>query len=332
MESAQTSPASLHGNAATQARWMRAAPTRPACDTRAQQEVLEEALEGGSFSVNHAAGDRSIAVDAAVAQKRPVAANFFQVLQVHFTEKNFLLVVQCLSQYAAEGIAEKRSAPEFKALARCGVPTNVARFKADAINDAHINAVGNRMRALNRPPGIMLRHAKLGLLRWMPSDSGRVKQNARTLQSRQPRTFRIPLVPANQRSDSSRVRIESLEAEIARSEVKLLVVERVVGDVHLAINSAQSTVGIKDRGRIVVDTRCALLEERRHQNNFVSPRRSRQFLSCGPGNWFGQVKQIGVLALAEILRLEKFRQADDMRALPSRLRHAINRLRHVVGW
>src|ERR1019366_2372239 len=228
-------------------------------------------------------------------------------------------VMRRLSQYATKWIAEKRSAPEFKALARCGISLNVAGFKANAIDDAHINAIGNRVSALNRSPGVMLRDSKFGLLRRMPSDGRRIKQNARTLQSRQPRAFRIPLVPAHQRSDSSRVRIESLEAKITRSEVELLIVERVVGDVHLAINPAQRAIGIKNRCRIVVDAGCALLEERRHQNNFILPRRRRQLFRAGPRNRFGQVKQIRVFALAEILRLEKFRQADDVRPLPSGL-------------
>ena len=50
-------------------------------------------------------------------------------------------------------------------------------------------------------------------------------------------------------------------AQVAGGEVELLVVKRVVGNVHLAIEPAQSTVRVEECGGVVVDARGALLEQ-----------------------------------------------------------------------
>ena len=69
------------------------------------------------FLVDKPFCNRSVAVDPPIAQKRPVAANFFHRLQVDIANKNLLAVVRCLCQHPSERIAEKRSAPELESLA-----------------------------------------------------------------------------------------------------------------------------------------------------------------------------------------------------------------------
>src|SRR5690348_11946436 len=96
---------------------------------------------------------------------------------------------------------------------------------ADTIHGGDIHAVRNGVGALNRAPGIMLRFAELRFLRRMPADRRRIKKHLRPLQRGETRPFRIPLVPANQRADFSRLRIESTEAEIAGSEVEFFVIK-----------------------------------------------------------------------------------------------------------
>src|ERR1035441_2146918 len=103
----------------------------------------------------------------------------------------------------------------------------------------------------------MLRLAKFGLLRGMPSNSGRVKKNAGSLQCSKPRTFGIPLIPADERAEFPGGRVEGFEAEIAGSEIIFFVVKRIVGNVHLAINADERAIGIaagiKDRDRVVIE-------------------------------------------------------------------------------
>ena len=69
-----------------------------------------------SFSVNHAAGDGRIAVDAAVAQKGPVAANIFQVMQVDFAEQNFFFVVRSLRRARGQRDRRKTTLPRIPGL------------------------------------------------------------------------------------------------------------------------------------------------------------------------------------------------------------------------
>ena len=81
-----------------------------------------------------------------------------------------------------------------------------------------------------------------------PPDASRLpwdKKNVRTLQSRQPRAFGIPLVPADKSSHTASIRCQPLETEIARSEIKLFVVKRIVRDVHLAVKACWAAIGVK---------------------------------------------------------------------------------------
>src|SRR5208337_3714776 len=232
-------------------------------------------------------------------QKRPIPPRLLKMSQVHLAQQYLFLVVRSLRQHASEGIAEERPSPEFEAFAGRGIAANVSRLEADAIHHADINPVCNRMCPLNRAPGVVLRLAEFGLLRGMPSDSGRIKQNARSLQCRKSRAFGIPLVPADQRAEFSGGSVKGFEAEIAGREIKLFVVKRIVGNVHLAVDAAERAVRIEDHGSIVVEARSALLEERRDQHDFVLQGSSGEFLRARAGNWLGEIEQSGIFALAE---------------------------------
>src|SRR5581483_8138134 len=127
-----------------------------------------------------------------------------------------------------EGIAEERSAPEFKTLPRSRFAANVAMFTAHAIHDGDVHAVSYRMCALNRPPGVVLCCSVLLFFRRMPADRRRIKQNVCPLQRGQTRAFGIPLVPANQRADFSKGGVKRAEAEVPGRKVELFVVEGIV--------------------------------------------------------------------------------------------------------
>ena len=132
----------------------------------------------------------------------------------------------------------------------------------DAIHGSHVNAVGDGVGALDGPPRVVLRGAKLVLLRRVPADRRGIEQHLGALQSRQPRALGIPLVPADQRAHAANGGIHGLKAQIARREVILLVIKRIVGDVHLAVDAGDLAIGVqRDRG-VVVKPRRAALEER----------------------------------------------------------------------
>ena len=140
----------------------------------------------------------------------------------------------------------------------------------------------------------------------MPADRRGIKENVRAAEAGQARALRIPLVPANQHADAAKARVEIGEAEIARREIKLLVIERVVRDVHLAVDAEQRAIGIDDRGGVVIDAGGAALEERADDRRRSA--RARAFASAsvdGPGNRLREIEQIRVFLAAEILRAEQ---------------------------
>src|SRR5688500_5415972 len=110
-------------------------------------------------------------------------------------------------------------APEFDPrpfAAQALVPNAVHRRDPAAVRD--------RVTALDRLPRVELLRAVLVFFRRMPADGGGIEENVRALERRQPRAFRIPLIPAHERSDRTDLRVERAESEIARREIELFVV------------------------------------------------------------------------------------------------------------
>src|SRR6185436_12584721 len=131
-----------------------------------------------------------------------------------------------LGDGAAVGIADERGAEELDARV-------LRALVAHAVDRADVDAVGDRVRALDRLPRGGLLLAPLLLLARMQADCRGVEEDRRTAQRGEPRRLGIPLVPADERPDASVLRVERLEAEVARGEIELLVIERIVRDVHL---------------------------------------------------------------------------------------------------
>ena len=57
------------------------------------------------------------------------------------------------------------------------------------------------------------------------------------------------------------------EAKIPRRKIKLLVVERIIGDMHLAIATNKLALRVKNDGSVVVKASSAALEERCDQTD-----------------------------------------------------------------
>ena len=83
---------------------------------------------------------------------------------------------------------------------------------------------------------------------------------------------------------------------------------------HLAVDALQCAVRPKHGSRVVVDARSAPLEQRsddgcvRLSRDFADAPRTR------PGDRLGQVEERVIFPLAEVLCLEQFGQADDLRS------------------
>src|SRR5579884_262272 len=122
------------------------------------------------------------------------------------------------------------------------------------VDYAHKYPICDGMGPLNGAPCIMLDYAEFGFFVGMPADGCGIKKDICALQSSQPRAFRIPLVPADQRPHAPIFSIKSLESQIARSEIKLLVIERIIRNVHFAIKAFGASISIQHHSSIVIKT------------------------------------------------------------------------------
>src|SRR5712691_4605189 len=113
----------------------------------------------------------------------------------------------------------------------------------------------------------MLRRTEFFFLFRMPADSGWIKNDFRAAQRGQSRRFRVPLVPANADADFPARSVPSLKSKIARRKIKLLVIERVVRDVHLAIFADKFSIRVDDSGGVVIDTGPAFLKQGRDDDD-----------------------------------------------------------------
>src|SRR5215472_3765255 len=284
------------------------------------------------FLVDQAIGNGSVAVDTAVTQEGPVATDVFQGLHVDLPDQDFFAVVRALGKNTTEWIAEERSAPEFEALPGSRFPADVAGFESHAIDDGDIYSVGDGVGPLDRAPGVMLSHSRLRFFRRMPADCRRIKQNLGALQRGEPRALGIPLIPTDQRSQFARAGLERAEAEISGSEIELFVIEGVVRDVHLAVETAERSVFIEDGCRIVVHARGAFFKEGCNQDNSIFAGCSGQCFATRARDRFGKIEERVVFTLAKILGLEKFRQTDDLRASSRGVGDAAERLFEILLW
>src|SRR6266404_577764 len=134
-----------------------------------------------------------------------------------------------------------------------------------------------------------------------PPDRRWVEQNLRSGKRGQTRRFRKPLVPANQRPDPGIFRLMSLKAQVARGEIEFFVIERIVGNVHLAILAGDLSIGVDNHRRVVISAGGALFTKRGDNKVLLPAGDFTQGFSRWPGNSFGQLKEFDVLSLAEIL-------------------------------
>ena len=171
------------------------------------------------------------------------------------------------------------------------------------------------MGALNRLPGLLLGGSELPFLRRVPPDGRGIEKDLGPAQGDQSGSLRIPLIPANQHTDAPVAGVKGGVTPVPRGKVEFLVIERVVGDVHLAIASQQGAVGIQDHRRIVVDTGRSSLEERNHHRHSMPPGQRRQGFGAGTRDGLRQIEKGLVFRLAEVLRLEKLLQAKDLNSL-----------------
>src|SRR5262249_399193 len=155
-------------------------------------------------------------------------------------DENFLFVVGSFGNESSERIGNEGISPKLQTR----VTVSGLALEANAVDDGDINAVGDGMSALNGAPGIELRCTEFRFFVRMPADAGGIEDDLRATERGNARAFRIPLVPTNLHADLSILGVEVRKAEIAGSEIKFFVIERIVGDVHFAVFAEEAAVGV----------------------------------------------------------------------------------------
>src|SRR6266540_2063006 len=207
-------------------------------------------------SVYHSLVKPAVSIDAAIPQKWPMRPLLVYSGPIHIGHHNLFLVDGTFCDDFAVWSANKTLSPKFNT-----IPAS-RRLMADAVCDSDVAAIRDCVTALDRFPGGMLRCTELFLFRRMPADCCGIKNNLCAVQRRQPRRFRIPLIPANAHADLAAHCWPRLKSEIAWCEIKFLVIQRVVRDMHLAVLPEQFSISVNDRRGVVINAGAAFLEKR----------------------------------------------------------------------
>ena len=99
----------------------------------------------------------------------------------------------------------------------------------------------------------------LGVTRLVADGSG-INENLCPLQRHQACCLRIPLVPAYHHTQFAHRGLNGVESQIAWGEVELLVVGRVIWDVHLTVDARDSAVFLQYHSCVMVQSWGAFLE------------------------------------------------------------------------
>src|SRR5688572_31322717 len=192
------------------ARWPHADPIQPACGTPARPatpRLLPSTVECGFFEESGA--HAAVGVYPAVAQERPTAAHFFDAGRVDVGIEDGLLVGGSFRDDHAERVCDERRPPEFDTIPRSARGVLVSH----TVGCRDVYAVGDRVAALDGAPCVALLRAVRAFFLRVPADRRGIEQDGRALERSEPGALRVPLVPAHQRADAARGRIERAEAQ-----------------------------------------------------------------------------------------------------------------------
>ena len=144
--------------------------------------------------------------------------------QIQLLHVNFFLQRRGFISHPTKSIGNKRSSPKLH-----------RTFDTGSVDRYNWNTIGHRMGTLNGLPGIVLIVIGLRILMQSPSDRCRINQKVSTFQSRNSSSFRILLIPADEHANLSEFGRKNLVAQVARSEVKLLKIARIVRNMHFSV-------------------------------------------------------------------------------------------------
>src|SRR5260370_2341456 len=177
--------------------------------------------------IDHALINALVSVDAAVTQKWPMRPLLVYAVPLDVRQHNLFLIDGSFCNHYAVRAADKALPPKLNSVSPCRC------FVADAIWHCDVAAICDRVTALDRFPGRMLRRAKLFLFRRVPANRRWIKDNLGSAQRRETRCLWIPLVPANADADFAPRCLPSLKSHFPAHELKPSITHRILPITHL---------------------------------------------------------------------------------------------------
>jgi len=253
--------------------------------------------------------------------------------QVAIHEQDLFFVDAGTLDDLAVGAGDEALAPELDAVLAGEAAVGCGDFfDADAVGGGDVAAVGDGVASLDQFPTFVLGVSEFFLFRRVPADGGRIEKDLCPGHGGESCGFGEPLVPADEHADRCPGGFEGAETGVAGGEIKLLVVERVVGDVHLAVDAHDLAVRADDGGGVVIKTGGATFKERRDDHAAVLAGELAEGVGGRAGNRLGQIEKAMILGLAEILGGEQFLCAEDFRPAESGLVEKIELRRAIALW
>ena len=197
---------------------------------------------------------------------------------------------------------------------------------ARAVHGNDGKPVGHGVAALHRGPCLALVLLFLGQVAAFVADGRGVDEEFGPLERHEACPLGIPLVPAHLHAQTAHRGVDGVEAQVARGEIELFVVGRVVGDVHLAVSARDGTVALEDHRRVVVEARRAALEEGGHEHHAVLAGQGTVEVGRRSGNGFGEVEVVSAFHLAEVERIVQFLQHHKLRAACGHIGNVLGQL------
>ena len=132
------------------------------------------------------------------------------------------------------------------------------------------------------------------------ADGCGIDEDLSSLQGHETGCLGIPLIPANHDAQTTYRGLNGMETEIARGEVELLVIGRIIGDVHLAIDACDGAILLKHHCCIVVQACCTMLKERGDDHHAKLLGKFTIEFGRGARDRFCKVEVVDILHLTEI--------------------------------
>lgn len=284
-------------------------------------------ISGKNGLINESPGDISVVLDATVAEEWPPAAHILTVLDVDFCHDAFFFIVAGTVKKLALRTGNETAAPELDSACLLAW----VWFITNTIDGYYRQAVGNCVAPHHSGPCFTLALLFILCIIIGIADGSRIDEDFCSLESHQTGCFGIPLIPANEHAEFAHGSLNRLEIEVARGEVELLIVGRIVWNVHLAVFAGDGSILLNHYCRIVVKSWCTSLEKGSNDDYAEVFGQLAVEIGGGARNRFSQVEIIHIFYLTEIKRIVQFLQYDEFCTAVGKVDNAFCQASLVVG-